>query len=834
MVRSISKWLLTIVLLTGMSVSAQIGTEFWFAVPKLAHGHAGRPIKLCISAFDSTAVVTVSKPAASSTPLTTFTVPANGSHVYELVGNDVSSLNGFECDYNQVLNYGIYIHSTQKVNAYVAVQNNNSEIYALKGTSALGTDFLVPMQFQFQNSDYGGEARNSVQVIGTEDGTHVAITPTQPLYQNGGAANTTINITLNRGQVYNFASNYQTAAGHLAGTIVTSDKPIVVDYSDDSATPGSGYGQDLVADQLVPRNFAGSEYIVIPSPPAANNVSTSGSLQDYVFIFALEDNTDVVVHSQSGPTSYNGLMEGDKRSYHFTDNNPVFIESGHEEEDGTITPKPIFVFQVTGAGNELGGTQLPHMVCTGSMEVTYMPLLHPGGNVNHPKKLWLNLICPEANTGAFQINDAPLTATWQTVPGHTWKYCRKEIANVASLSVIKVTNSLGRFHMGVVDYHKPGDNAFDDCSISYFSSYASESSIHWDTTITHFDYCQGETILFGFDSVDVNITRIIGPDNLDLESEPFLLEGVTPENSGVYSVLAMDSRCPVATIVDSIEITVHPSVQEVVRDTICPGTAYIDNGFNIPADSTTVPGILYDTLLLGTEGFACDSMLILELSIRDSAYGEFSRSSCGNFTYNGQTYTSTGDYPNIVLPNASVNGCDSIVTLHLTILDPSVEIIASGDLCEDGELSLSVESGYDDYVWNTGEMMPSITVTEPGMYTVTVTVGDCQAEDQYNVEACEFSIYMPNTITPQGDGLNEYLYLPEYVRRFISEFEIGIYNRWGEQIYWSNDMNFKWNGNIDGKGDIKGVHVTDVYVWVIHYRNLEGKSFTRRGTVTVL
>ena len=401
-----------------------------------------------------------------------------------------------------------------------------------------------------------------------------------------------------------------------------------------------------------------------------------------------------------------------------------------------------------------------------------------------------------------------------------------------------MTNSLGRFHMGVVDYHlnlDPYNTAdFDDCSISYFSSYASESFIQWDTAITHSDYCQGETILFGFDSVDVNITRIIGPNNFDMESGPYQMEDVTPENSGVYAVLALDSRCPVDNMVDSIEITVHPSVVEVVRDTICLGTAYTGNGFDIPADSTMVPGTLYDTLAMETVGFSCDSLLILKLTIRDSAIGEFSRTACRSFTYNGQTYTRTDDYPNIVLPNASVNGCDSIVTLHLTILEPSVEIVPSGDLCEDGELLLSAESDYEDYIWNTGEMMPSITVTQPGMYSVTVTEGDCHAEDQYKVEACEFSIYMPNTITPQGDGLNEYLYLPEYVHRFISEFEIAIFNRWGEMIYWSNDMNFKWNGNIDGKGDIIGAHVTDVYVWVIHYRNLEGKKFTFRGTVTVL
>ena len=86
---------------------------------------------------------------------------------------------------------------------------------------------------------------------------------------------------------------------------------------------------------------------------------------------------------------------------------------------------------------------------------------------------------------------------------------------------------------------------------------------------------------------------------------------------------------------------------------------------------------------------------------------------------------------------------------------------------------------------------------------------------------------MPNTITPsRSDGLNDYLFLPEYVHRFLSDFEIGIYDRWGELIYWTNDMNFKWYG--------EKAHVSEVYNWIIRVRNLDGKAFVYRGSVTVL
>jgi hypothetical protein len=176
--------------------------------------------------------------------------------------------------------------------------------------------------------------------------------------------------------------------------------------------------------------------------------------------------------------------------------------------------------------------------------------------------------------------------------------------------------------------------------------------------------------------------------------------------------------------------------------------------------------------------------------------------------------------------------------MHLEIEVPSVEIVTSGeDFCEFGELILTAVSGYDDdagdesgvvYNWNDGETGPNYVVTLPGTYTVTATSADgCEAKASYNVPNCEFHIYMPNSITPsRPDGLNDYLYLPTYVHRFLTSFDIEIFDRWGEMIYKTNDMNFQWAG--------EGAHVSDVYVWVVTVRNLEGKQFTYKGTVTVL
>ena len=132
-------------LFIALTSFAQVDTVFWFAVPHITHSHAGRPIKLCISTLGSAATVTVTQPARGNATIATLNVPANSSQSYELVGSSESALSNFECNPNVTSNYGLYIRSTAKVNAYISVQANNSEIYALKGQNAYGTRFFIPM-----------------------------------------------------------------------------------------------------------------------------------------------------------------------------------------------------------------------------------------------------------------------------------------------------------------------------------------------------------------------------------------------------------------------------------------------------------------------------------------------------------------------------------------------------------------------------------------------------------------------------------------------------------------------------------------------------------------
>ena len=126
--------------------------------------------------------------------------------------------------------------------------------------------------------------------------------------------------------------------------------------------------------------------------------------------------------------------------------------------------------------------------------------------------------------------------------------------------------------------------------------------------------------------------------------------------------------------------------------------------------------------------------------------------------------------------------------------------------------------------------MPNITVTLPGNYYVTASQGNCSVTARYVIESCDIQLYLPNAITPsRGDGLNDVFRIPEMTQRMIYDFEISVFNRWGEMVYYSTDKNFAWNGEVKGK-----IYYNIVYNYIIRYSDANGKPYYVKGSITVL
>ena len=88
---------------------------------------------------------------------------------------------------------------------------------------------------------------------------------------------------------------------------------------------------------------------------------------------------------------------------------------------------------------------------------------------------------------------------------------------------------------------------------------------------------------------------------------------------------------------------------------------------------------------------------------------------------------------------------------------------------------------------------------------------------------------MPTAFTPNSDGLNDIFYAKG---EGIKDFKMYIFDRWGLQLFYSDDLNKGWDGNYKETG-IKAVQ-EDVYVWKIEVRTLNGNAKELSGQVSLI
>ncbi|MBP6303179.1 MAG: gliding motility-associated C-terminal domain-containing protein [Bacteroidia bacterium] len=94
-------------------------------------------------------------------------------------------------------------------------------------------------------------------------------------------------------------------------------------------------------------------------------------------------------------------------------------------------------------------------------------------------------------------------------------------------------------------------------------------------------------------------------------------------------------------------------------------------------------------------------------------------------------------------------------------------------------------------------------------------------------EFCDPTIFVPNAFTPNGNALNE-VFMP--VMTDVDEFQLLIYNRWGELVFESSSIDKGWDGTFNGKPAQQ-----DAYVWMVFFKGkTSGSRKNISGSVTLL
>lgn len=253
-----------------------------------------------------------------------------------------------------------------------------------------------------------------------------------------------------------------------------------------------------------------------------------------------------------------------------------------------------------------------------------------------------------------------------------------------------------------------------------------------------------------------------------------------------------------------------------------PGMYWVsyDNGFCTANDTIVVSALPSASVNLGADISLCDVSAVL----LDAGPG-------GNYLWN------TGDTTQTIAPGAAGvywvmydNG--ACVDYDTVIISSAItEPVVLGEdvlLCEYNFIQLDAGSG-SNYLWSTGETTQTITPLLAGTYFVTVGTGNCTSSDTVELVGTlgESVLYVPNTITPNGNGLNDVFYA---YSSDITSLHMRIFNRWGELIFETTDPNDGWDGTCNGSRVQE-----DTYVYVIEYSTTcSGDGQKRTGHVNVI
>jgi gliding motility-associated-like protein len=224
---------------------------------------------------------------------------------------------------------------------------------------------------------------------------------------------------------------------------------------------------------------------------------------------------------------------------------------------------------------------------------------------------------------------------------------------------------------------------------------------------------------------------------------------------------------------------------------------------------------------LGNDSILCQgNTVLLDATTAGATY--LWQNASTNPTFNAN---SNGTYWVVVTANSCSAG-DSIVLTFNPV--PSVSLGADTTICDGDVILLSVANPGGTYLWQDASTSSAFTVSQPGIYSVTVSVGGCSNSDAMIVGSgdCSIVLYIPNVFTPNGDGENDILYARGLG---VQEFEFYIYDRWGERVFRTTDLNEGWDGTFRGKECDKGV-----FVYFVKVKYIDGNEEKRKGNITLL
>ncbi len=751
-----------------------------------------------------------------------------------------------------VENKGIHITSDLPIVLYSHIYSGQrSDATLVLPVPTLGKEYYTISftQTSQQNSEF--------LIVAPEDSTEVEITPSQTTL-NGHLANVPFTVTLNKGQVYQVQSPVDITGSHVVSRSSGSSacKRIAVFSGsawDGICTETTGGSSDNLYEQVYPVNTWGSNFVTAPF------VDGGG---DFFRIFAGTDNTIVVINGTT-PLVLNKGQFFDTLlvvSSYITASNPVMLAQ----------------FSRTNACTD-GKIGDPSMVILNPIEQTLNDIALYCSPYQSISQQYINVVMKTANVGSFRLDGAPVTFT-PTPANPVYSFSQTSV-NSGNHTLIADSG------FNAIAYGYGDLESYAYCAGANAKNLNLQINASSGTTTNPRTVCSGSTVNFS-GNVSYNpgyISWNFG--NGDTASS--LQTSHTYDTPGKYTIYLVTSRSAgggcdgtdSATYVLTVAAPPTADFSFVIEDTCT------DNKVTFSDLSSTSVGIInswkwyfgdgdsstvqnpqhhyattstFNARLIVKSSNGCTAEITKPVSLF-SANGDAGPDTVvckGNkvqlHATGGVSYSwkpaSAFDNSNIANPTAVVsgsttytvqiknqNGCSKEVMVTAGIYNLPVIVLSKDTSICGGEPVTLFASGAGHYIWTSNggvicNNCNSVNTQVSTFTTYAVTGTDdngCtgSANVRIFVRSCKI-VVMPDAFTPNNDGKNDLLHP---LGSGIVEVEYSIYNRWGQLMFTSKDLNHGWDGKYNGTPQPGGV-----YAWKLSATLDDGGTVDEHGNVTLI
>lgn len=403
-------------------------------------------------------------------------------------------------------------------------------------------------------------------------------------------------------------------------------------------------------------------------------------------------------------------------------------------------------------------------------------------------------------------------------------------------SQIAVVNATGNYSVTVTTGQ--GCTASDAVNVTVFPN----PTVNLGPDI---DLCTGQTTVLDAGN----------PGSTYLWSNGLTSQTITATTTGNYSVTVTTANGCVGS--DIIRVTIHPTPNvNVGQDrTICAGQTTNLSAGNQGASYLWSTGETTSIIQVSTPGqywaqvttsFGCvgrDTMVLTVAPLPivnlgndallcqgDSALldaGNTGSSFAWSTGASSQTIlVTTGGPYSVTVTNA--DGCKTNDRIVFTERGPfAYDLGPDTTICGNPPFRIGMNVQFGQYLWQDGNTQAIIAANETGLYSVMVDNECFTVNDTIMVTFIQGTgPFAPNAFTPNGDFLNDEF---GFVGIDIENFEMAIFDRWGKQIFFTQNPNDTWDGNFGGVACPEGV-----YVYRVKFMDCRGILTDRGGSITLI